>query len=74
MIIKCAGMAILGGLFAVSAFGQGPCFVQSSNLACVISQEYGAGPAAFSGGQPNFVRRSLNRLAAIQFTSVMNLP
>lgn len=55
MIIKYVGMAILGGLFAVSAFGQGPCFVQSSNLACKIPQEYGAGavagfkPGSFSG-------------------------
>lgn len=52
MTIRFVGVVILGGLFAISAFAQGPCFVQSSNLACVIPQEYGAGPAAFSGGQP----------------------
>src|ERR1700730_4568209 len=52
MIIRYVGVVILGSLFAISGFAQGPCFVQSSNLACVISQEYGAGPAAFSGGQP----------------------
>jgi Putative MetA-pathway of phenol degradation len=48
-------VVILGSLFAFSAFAQGPCFVQSSNLACVIPQEYGAGavagfkPGSFSG-------------------------
>jgi Putative MetA-pathway of phenol degradation len=52
MIIRFVGVVILGSLFAITALAQGPCFVQSSNLACVISQEYGAGPAAFSGGQP----------------------